>query len=620
MHCAKLSAYAVIFMILLQTIVTNNIEKKSSYSDFGDDCYDVYLSDSGKLKAKCGKISVKKNLDKCFTNSNGILKFMRKGKFSKSCKDCDLEKHKNKYYLECKCKNMYLKKKSTKILLNDYIYFKNYKLKCKEPYGPDDTDDDEDEEDEDNSTYKKPKSQKDSKIDDTEDDDHPKKPKPSKTKVVKESISKTTEITKRKKPITPKPEDSEEFQSKEPKEPEVKVEDDDQIDTKCKSAIMENHFLSSYCGSNKIHLVLDLNKCVTNNNGKIEYRQDGAFSATCTKCKIVYEGDISKLSCQCENSEGDPEKTKINLDNIVEYKNYQLKCRNKPEVIISKDDDNRRKIEEENKRKIDEENRIKIEEDNKRKIEEENRRKIEIENKQKLEEENNRKIEEENKRKLAEENTRKIDEENKRKIEEENKRKLEEENRRRIEEENKRKLEEENTRKIEEENKRKIEEENRRKIEEENRRKLAEENKRKIEEENKRKLDFNEHLTGSDNFKIFCSQFNVVNSRYLEAKCVKNQIPEKLDLDECFTNNNGKLFFKENGNFSKSCKDCSIEDDSEKDGNYVMKCECKDLQGNYANTTINLKERIVIDHNKNIIKCLPNLQLLDDDEDEKCKN
>ena len=60
MHCAKLSAYAVIFMILLQTILTNNIEKKGSYSDFGDDCYDVYLSDSGKLKAKCGKISVKK--------------------------------------------------------------------------------------------------------------------------------------------------------------------------------------------------------------------------------------------------------------------------------------------------------------------------------------------------------------------------------------------------------------------------------------------------------------------------------------------------------------------------------------------------------------------------------
>ena len=119
---------------------------------------------------------------------------------------------------------------------------------------------------------------------------------------------------------------------------------------------------------------------------------------------------------------------------------------------------------------------------------------IEGEDQKKAEEENKRKLEEEEaKRKLEEENKRKLEEEEaKRKLEEENKRKLEkEEARRKEEEETKRKLEEEEAkRKAEEENKRKLEEEEaKRKAEEENKRKLEEEEaKRKAEAENKRKL------------------------------------------------------------------------------------------------------------------------------------
>ena len=137
-------------------------------------------------------------------------------------------------------------------------------------------------------------------------------------------------------------------------------------------------------------------------------------------------------------------------------------------------------MEEERKRKEEEEWK-RMEEERRRK-EEEERKRMEEERKRK-EEERKRKEEEERKRK-EEERRRKEEEERKRREEEERKRR--EEERKRMEEERKRKEEEERKRREEERKRR--EEEQRKRVEEEWKR-MEEEERKRMEEEEKRRIE-----------------------------------------------------------------------------------------------------------------------------------
>lgn len=78
------------------------------------------------------------------------------------------------------------------------------------------------------------------------------------------------------------------------------------------------------------------------------------------------------------------------------------------------------------------------------------------------------------------------------------------------------------------------------------------------------------------------------NGTTLNAQC-KNRDGvnqgSRLDLNQCITNDNGALKFRNNGQFGKSCQNCKLNGND-------LSCECKDIGGTFRNASINLNEGI----------------------------
>jgi len=73
----------------------------------------------------------------------------------------------------------------------------------------------------------------------------------------------------------------------------------------------------------------------------------------------------------------------------------------------------------------------------------------------------------------------------------------------------------------------------------------------------------------------------------LVVKCNGNY--KEVNLDQKLENNDGKLQFKNNGNYSRSWKDCSLNTEEIFEmKTYELRCECKDRRQRYRHTSINV--------------------------------
>jgi len=132
------------------------------------------------------------------------------------------------------------------------------------------------------------------------------------------------------------------------------------------------------------------------------------------------------------------------------------------------------------------------------------------------------------------------------------------------------------------------------------------------------KLPYNRNLSASDNFMISCKNIRVQKNNKLIASCGLKDIDDyEIDLDVCLSNIDGVLKVAKNGLFSKTCKDCKIKFDNEE--NYILNCSCQKINKTlWNNTFISLKERIIINENKNLLECLTNVKLPEDSSNGIC--
>jgi len=96
--------------------------------------------------------------------------------------------------------------------------------------------------------------------------------------------------------------------------------------------------------------------------------------------------------------------------------------------------------------------------------------------------------------------------------------------------------------------------------------------------------DFDLDVQTNDLFDPDCAEVSLKNN-ILIVTC-KDQSRE-VNLDQKLTNNDGKLQMRNNGNYSKTCSDCSLVTEVTLDIKYhKFSCVCKDGKQNPKNTTI----------------------------------
>lgn len=85
-----------------------------------------------------------------------------------------------------------------------------------------------------------------------------------------------------------------------------------------------------------------------------------------------------------------------------------------------------------------------------------------------------------------------------------------------------------------------------------------------------------------------CSNFSLSGST-LYARCVDlmgTSHKVNMNLDECFMSLNGNLAYRKFGNYSNSCRNCSLS-------GVFLRCSCKDYYGNNIQTKINMSTYIL---------------------------
>jgi len=131
------------------------------------------------------------------------------------------------------------------------------------------------------------------------------------------------------------------------------------------------------------------------------------------------------------------------------------------------------------------------------------------------------------------------------------------------------------------------------------------------------KLPYNKNLSAAENFMILCKNVQIENNNKLIAFCGLNNIQVELNLNNCFSNIDGVLKVANNGFFAKTCKNCLIKYDIE--DQYLLNCSCQKMnQIQWNNTFISLRERIIINENKNVLECSTNVKLPEDNLKEMC--
>ncbi|RPA71091.1 hypothetical protein BJ508DRAFT_345809 [Ascobolus immersus RN42] len=71
------------------------------------------------------------------------------------------------------------------------------------------------------------------------------------------------------------------------------------------------------------------------------------------------------------------------------------------------------------------------------------------------------------------------------------------------------------------------------------------------------------------------------------------KMDSEMELSDCIANDNGVMVARENGGFWGSCQSCSL--DASTSSSQWFNCICKDREGNFLNTSINLAEFMAVD-------------------------
>jgi len=102
----------------------------------------------------------------------------------------------------------------------------------------------------------------------------------------------------------------------------------------------------------------------------------------------------------------------------------------------------------------------------------------------------------------------------------------------------------------------------------------------------KSSLRSNKSSNGEKIFDLDCLEVSLDNDK-LVAKC-KN-FSKRVNLNNKLENDDGKLKFKNNGNFSQNCFDCSLNIEEVLEmKTYELRCECLDRRHDSTITSINI--------------------------------
>jgi cytolysin (calcineurin-like family phosphatase) len=94
--------------------------------------------------------------------------------------------------------------------------------------------------------------------------------------------------------------------------------------TSCSNISLSGSSLSATCqvGSQGQATTVDLNGCVTNNNGNLQFATPGNYSGSCSGCSL----SGTNLTCQCNPMSGPAKSTTIDINNDVSNCGGTLKC------------------------------------------------------------------------------------------------------------------------------------------------------------------------------------------------------------------------------------------------------------------------------------------------------
>jgi hypothetical protein len=119
----------------------------------------------------------------------------------------------------------------------------------------------------------------------------------------------------------------------------------DNLMRNCGEFSFDKNILTAECGTNDILLNLDLNKCISNIEGELKFKENGNYGNSCKNCEIVSEGyGVYFLQCVCKGIKQtlrgvEEKKTKLSLGEklIIRKDTIQIDCL--PNLVLNEEND-----------------------------------------------------------------------------------------------------------------------------------------------------------------------------------------------------------------------------------------------------------------------------------------
>lgn len=106
------------------------------------------------------------------------------------------------------------------------------------------------------------------------------------------------------------------------------------IDTNCeKATIISNNRFSATCtngnstnSANRVNVDFNLDKCISNNNGKLVPVANGSYSGSCRNCKIALKNKINFLACDCADITNAFKPVESALNKFITFRGNTIRC------------------------------------------------------------------------------------------------------------------------------------------------------------------------------------------------------------------------------------------------------------------------------------------------------
>lgn len=297
------------------------------------------LSNEKYLQGTCQNKRLNFNLENCVGNHNGEFDHGRH--FKRTCYFCSMKKENGRYVLTCDCEDHRQSRRREYDALNNFLKFdeRTKILRCFDPSKEKDQEDKKP-----NNKDFKPqvisaKKHKDETIKvnagkvynkdiiiPTSDVKIHKKETETTHVIVNESKQNTINI-----PIH----EAEEPQKEEEKDSgaiidyQKELTGSDNFQRNCRNFKYGDQIFQATCGSNKIELELDLNKCIANVNGNLKFAKDGNYGKSCKECYVHSNGwGVEFLICKCADANKQMKESILSLQEkiIIKEETKQLGC------------------------------------------------------------------------------------------------------------------------------------------------------------------------------------------------------------------------------------------------------------------------------------------------------